>query len=115
MVMTKTETVEIDSYVLTYFGGAQRSKHPYKYRAVIALRDTIRVFATLYFHEDKSSLPKFDKLSDLKGISAHFMVDDYANIVDLLRNESPVYFHKYAEWPTMAVISTSAEPVGEGE
>jgi len=115
MSKTKTETVEIESYVLTYFGGAQRSKHPYKYRAIITLHVSARQFATLYFHCDKSSLPKFDKLSNLKSLSAHFTIEDYQNIVDLLRNEKKVYVHKNSRWPTMAVISTSEEAVDEAE
>lgn len=111
----KTETAEIESYVLAYFGGAQRSKHPYKYRALITLHDTTGQFATLFFHCDKSSLPKYDKLADMKRVSAHFTIDDYQNIVDLLRNEKPLYVHRNSQWPTMAVISTSKEPVGEAE
>jgi len=35
--------------------------------------------------------------------------------VDLLRNESPVYAHVFEDQPDYMGISTSEEPVGEGE
>ena len=113
--MSTTVGIEIVSYVVTYFGGAKRAKRPYKYRAIISLHDGAKQFATLYFHDMEESLPQSDKLTDLAGISSHYTMSDLPHIVDLLRNEKPMYFHKYMQWPTMGIISTSKEPVGEAE
>jgi hypothetical protein len=44
---------------------------------------------------------------------AVYPLSDWDVILDLLRNEKPVYFHGYE--PTMCLISTSSEPVGEEE
>jgi hypothetical protein len=37
------------------------------------------------------------------------------NVLDILRNESPTYFHQIAEMPTMGILATYEEMVGEGE
>lgn len=113
--MKATNTQEIVNYVVTYFGGGKRSKRPYNYRAIVSLHNSVGQFGVLYFHCDPSTLPGSDQLSSERTLSAHFVVDDLPGILDILRNEKPVYFHQYRDWPTMGLISTSEEPVGEGE
>ena len=41
--------------------------------------------------------------------------EDFSRILDILRNEKPIFWHQFSTWPTMAEINTGAEPVGEGE
>ncbi len=41
-------------------------------------------------------------------------IELYSNVVDLLRNEKPVYYNWFTETRT-GVLSTGEEPVGEGE
>lgn len=113
--MTNTNTYEIEKYVVTYFGGAGRSKRPYKYRAIISLYNSAGQFGSLYFHCDPCTLPDSDQLSEQGTLGSHFPLEEMPRILDILRNEKPVYFHQYLDWPTMGLISTSEEPVGEGE
>lgn len=42
-------------------------------------------------------------------------IDDLPKVVDLLRNEKPIYAHARGDKPEWSGITTSAEPVGEGE
>ncbi len=107
-----TESIEINDFVLTYFGGASRTKHPFKYRAIITLRLDGGRKARLYFHPDETSMPGFDKMTNFDGSAAHFLIEDYPNIVELLRSKKTTYFHKKEKWPTMAVISTDETEVG---
>jgi hypothetical protein len=43
------------------------------------------------------------------------MADDYPRILDILRNEKPVFVEFEVQNGNIANIRTSAEPVGEGE
>jgi hypothetical protein len=55
-----------------------------------------------------------DNLINLTGISTMWApLDAYTRILDLLRNEKPLYLWLYDSGP--ALLSTSAEPVGEEE
>ena len=113
--MKSPDTRQIEEYVVTYYAGGARSKRPYKYRATIDLRNSIGQFGSLFFHWDAATLPDCDQLSETGMLSAHFLIEDMPRVLDILRNEGPVYFHRYPHWPTMGMISTSREPVGEGE
>jgi hypothetical protein len=44
----------------------------------------------------------------------HIHYNDYPNMIDLLRNEEPIYFF-YRDDAKFGYLSTSAEPVGEHE
>ena len=43
------------------------------------------------------------------------MAADYPQVLDLLRNEKPIYVEFEGNIGNIASIRTSAEPVGEGE
>jgi hypothetical protein len=45
----------------------------------------------------------------------YYQYNDMANIVDMLRNESPVYFIHVPTGSNNSRLSTGSEPVGEGE
>jgi len=108
-------TREVEEYVIAYFGGASRAKRPYKYRAIISLYNSAGLFGALYFHDDANYLPDTDQLGEERLLKSHFLMRDFESVLDILRNENPVFFHQVAHWPTMGVITTSRELVGEGE
>lgn len=47
--------------------------------------------------------------------SVFLPLEDMMVIVDMLRNEKPIYAHINTEYPEQSSISTMHEPVGEGE
>jgi hypothetical protein len=50
------------------------------------------------------------------GVEVGRMADvDFPRVLDILRNEKPVYYSQLANWPTMASITTNWEAIGEGE
>jgi hypothetical protein len=52
----------IEKYIVAYFGGADRSKRPFKYRSIISLYDDTGLFAALYFYDSPDHLPDSDEL-----------------------------------------------------
>ena len=112
--MTQTMTREITRYSLSYYGGGKRVTKPYLYRAMISLFDDAGLIAGLYFHHDPSTMPDGDHLPDTGQPMSHYPVEDFARILDMLRNEKPLFYNQWSGWP-MAGLRTSTEPVGEGE
>jgi hypothetical protein len=107
--------VEIKKYDVAYYAGAKNAAG-YPYRAIIGLRDDHDgLIGAAYFHRDASTLPPSDTSKTSGYISCHYLAEDYPKILDLLRNESPVYVEFEVHLGNMANIRTSAEPVGEGE
>ena len=112
--MPPSKFVEIKKYHINYYAGGKKSTQPYPYRSIIGLYGDSGLIAGLYFHNDPSTLPDQDHIPDTGQPMLHYPVEDFANVIDLLRNESPVYYRQVGGW-SMASISTSMEPVGEGE
>ncbi len=48
-------------------------------------------------------------------VKMYFKEQEFPKIVDMLRNEKPLYLFGKETAPTWFVITTSSEPVGEGE
>ncbi len=105
---------EIQTYTLDIYSGGSNEKD-YAYRAVIGLYGTDGpIIGGLYFHRDANTLPKSDA-QDVSGyVWCHLLWSDYPSILDMLRNESPVFLRYLDSW-AMASLTTSPEPVGEGE
>ncbi len=68
--------------------------------------------ADLFFHSDNAALPA-DQLAD-GHISLNYRQSDFANILDLLRNEKPLYLW-YTGPNNSNGLWTGDEPVGEAE
>jgi len=104
--------IEIKKYDVAYYAGG-RNAAGYPYRAIIGLRDDHdRLIGAAYFHQNSSTMPGGDTQNASGYISCHYLAVDYPMILDVLRNEKPVYVE--FEMNT-GNIRTSAEPVGEGE
>jgi hypothetical protein len=107
--------IEIKKYDVAYYAGG-RNAAKYPYRAIIGLRnDSDALVGAAYFHHDAATMPGADTYKASGLISCHYPAEDYPQVLDLLRNEKPVYVEFEARAGNIANIRTSAEPVGEGE
>ena len=106
---------EINNYDVAYYGGAKNiSGHPY--RAIIGLRDQDNMLlGAAYFHHSAATMPNSDTQKANGYISCHYPAEHYGHIIDLLRNEKPVFIEFEVAAGNVANIRTSSEPVGEGE
>ena len=107
--------ISVDNYDIYYPGGG---KDNYIYRAIIGLRKNDgTLHGALYFHKDSNTMPMKDTRNPTAPyIYCHYPVEDFANIVDILRNESPIYFRWVgSETEGQAAVTTSSEPIGEEE
>ena len=106
--------IEIKKYDVSYYAGGKNVRG-YPYRAIIGLRDETDTFiAAAYFHHSDTTMPASDTRKATGFVSFHYNASDYAQVLDVLRNEKQV-FVELDERTNVANIRTSAEPVGEGE
>lgn len=68
------------------------------------------------FHKEGAALPACSSpvVGGRQHIYTHAPLGLFAGMIDLLRNEKPVYA-MYRDDAKFGMITTSAEPVGEGE
>jgi hypothetical protein len=105
---------EILRYTVNIMGGG-RNPPDYPYRAVINLRgEGGRRLGTRYFHRSTDTMPKTDHQPQNGIVSCHFPWVQFSAVIDLLRNEKPIWLW-YDRNVKMGYISTSPEPVGEGD
>ena len=74
-------------------------------------------FAWLRFYPPGYSLPPNYESENSAGDPIYYVsyrASEYANVIDLLRNESPVHFH-WDDETEVAYLRCGAEDVGEGE
>jgi len=60
-------------------------------------------------------MPDADHLLYTAQTMSHYPIEDFSRILDVLRNEKPVYYHQLSNGATIAWLRTSVEPVDEGE
>ena len=105
---------EIKNYDVNYYGGGKNTTG-YPYRAIIGLRrDDGTLIGGAYFHRDRATMPDTDSQETSGYISCNYDWEDFPRVMDLLRNEKPVLVEYLGKW-NIAGITTSLEPVGEGE
>lgn len=103
---------KIDNYDIDYYA-AGKNAGGYPYQAIIALRRADNsLIAGAYFHRDPATMPDADDQADSGYVSCHYAWADFPRVVDMLRNESPVFL-RYTEGT--GAISAINEPAGEGE
>jgi hypothetical protein len=113
--MPDPDTFEIIKYDVSYYAGGKNT-NDYPYRAIIGLRRADNsLIGAAYFHRDPATLPDTDQRNDAGYIYCHYLDDDFPRVLDLLRNEQPVFVRYVAGSWNIASIVTSMEPVGEGE
>ncbi|MEL6695280.1 MAG: hypothetical protein AAFV78_07215 [Bacteroidota bacterium] len=101
---------EVKHYAVRVHGGPKGEGH--KIRAQIHLfDDKNKLVGVIDFFDPKTTLPE-DESGEL--IRMALPSDQLSTIIDILRNEKPIFL----EWQDAlknAYISTTQEPVGEGE
>jgi hypothetical protein len=108
--------IEIKNYYVSLNAGGKKNINSKLYRAIISLRDKDGFpFASALFFEGEAPMPDTDTQNSDGYITMNFKSEDFPRVLDILRNEKPVYvwYNKNFE---MASINTSAfEPIGDGE
>ena len=106
--------VDVSNYVVFAYGGPDGNSGR---DAAISLGIPVG-FATLYFYPEGATLPPNRKEihapSGTPLYTVNYRYSQMANVLDLLRNEKPIKF-SFDDGSLGAYITTSQEPVGEGE
>jgi len=104
---------QINRYDVSYY--AWGKAEGLRYQVMIDLRNTQdKLIGVTYFHPDvEVESPAVSKTGN-GLIVVHFPVSTFSRIIDLLRNEKPVYLRHREGEPFVAAIDTTSEPIGEG-
>jgi len=111
MPVTSTEIAKYSVYVIS-------TEEPNGLAATVRVFDAAgRVLAFLRFYGPEHAPDPNEYRSDLGYPAISYSVSALASVVDVLRNEKPVYFTWFDYRPTRCFgsIGTAREPVGEGE
>ncbi len=80
----------------------------------IWLKHAGKSIGQLIFHPDGSALPADNAPGGQANL--HYHLENFENVIDLLRNEKPMYLLYSGSGPGFENgIKTTAEPIGEGE
>jgi len=106
-------TREINHYWVHFQAGKTESKIIYPEIIVKCYHDDDFIMQA-NFYPDKMKLPVNYHDVNSKLVYLRFPVSMYANIIDILRNEKPIYF-SFSDKSKLGYIRTGKEPIGEGE
>ena len=104
---------EINHYWVHFQAGHIKNVHIYPHAIVKCYHDEDYVMQAS-FYPDKIKLPENHHDVNSKLVYLRYPMSMYANVIDLLRNEKPIYF-SYSEKSKLGYIRTGKEPIGEGE
>jgi hypothetical protein len=107
-------TKEISTYTVSVISDAD----PNQFAATIRLFDAARrTVAFLRFFSPGSALSPNEFRADLGYPLVSYPSTSLASMIDVLRNEKPLYFTWYDYMPVrcFGAVDTSREPIGEGE
>ncbi len=80
----------------------------------IAIKSGNKYIGQLIFYDSGATLPDDTILNG--EVHLYYHLEDFPNIIDLLRNEEPVFLLYSGSGPEFEnAITTAAEPIGEGE
>jgi hypothetical protein len=102
------EIIGIHSYTYYQFSSREGS---FKAVAICAGSGSATVY--LYFNGGTAALPPASKTGS--NYFVYYRHEDMPAIIDMLRNEAPVSLIYVPEGTNNTRLSTSSEPVGEGE
>lgn len=109
----------IDEYRVTYYAGGKSSP-------AITLYSAGKYAGILIFNPNGSTLPS-NYISTptpppspgtgfMPTVTLYFHLEDFQNVIDILRNEKPISLHYPSIRETQGpYIGTSSEPIGEAE
>ena len=103
--------MKIDSYQVQHFAGGT----DYFLRAMIWLKaeDNTKL-GNIRFYRNADDIQAHDTKAPSGFIACHYPAEQYPHVLDLLRNEHPVFF-QFSDRHKTGYISTSSEPTGDGE
>lgn len=102
------KSIEITSYQYYQFSTREDGA-----KAVCACAGTGGETVYMYFHDGPQALNA--AVHSGNNYYVYYRYSDLPNIIDMLRNEKPVFLHYVPEGTNNTRISTASEPVGEGE
>ena len=107
-----TDMQQVYRYDLSYYGGSDRDRS--SFRACIGLRDKGgRLIGAVYFHDDGAVHSPPAGRTERGVVMLNYPMASYAHVLDILRNEKPVFLRYRDGDPPAGSIDTSIEPVGE--
>lgn len=110
-------TTEIKRYSALYSRAGKNFMTPHGYVnwkiRMVLHGDDWDVF--VFFVTDIESVPTNFRSSSIQRLFLFYPLEQYPNIIDILRNENPVHVHFDEQFPDQAAIAIDSEPVGEGE
>jgi len=104
---------EINHYWVHFQAGRTKNNLIYP-RAIIKCYHDDDYVVQASFYPDSKSLPENYHDVNSKLVYLRYPMSMYANVIDILRNEKPVYF-SFSEKTNLGYIRTGKEPIGEGE
>jgi len=109
----KLITSEINHYWVHFQSGGADQNHVYP-RALVKCYHDEDFVVQINFYPDGKALPEnhYDKRNKL--VYLRYPMSMYPNVIDLLRNEKPIYF-SYTENLKTGFVRTGKEPIGEGD
>ena len=108
----KLITSEINLYWVHFQSGGSDQNTVYP-RALVKCYHDDDFVVQINFYPDNKKVPEnfYDKRNKLVYLRYHMSM--YPNVIDLLRNEKPIYF-SYSDSLKMGHLRTGKEPIGEG-
>ncbi len=104
---------EINQYWVHFQSGKTEKNKIYP-RAIIKCYHDDEFLVQLNFYSEKRTLPVNYHDEKFNLIYLRYPISMYGHILDILRNEKPIYF-SYSPKTNLGFIRTGKEPVGEGE
>jgi len=106
-------THEIKEYRVHFQAGPSIKDNKYP-RTIIRCYNDECLLLEVNFYRGKKRIPENYYSINSKLVYLRYPMSMYGHVLDILRNEKPVYFHFY-ETSNKGYIRTGKEPVGEGE
>jgi hypothetical protein len=104
--------------ISTYGVNVVSNSEPNKFAATVALFDSSgRAIAFLRFYLPENTPAPNEFRADLGYPQVSYPFAEFQSVIDILRNEKPLYFTWYDYMPVrcFGAIGTSREPIGETE
>ncbi len=103
---------EINQYWVHFQAGHKENVRIYPHIVVKCYHDDEYVLQAS-FYPDGKKLPENYLDVNHKLVYLRYPMSMYVNVIDLLRNEKPIYF-SYSNTSKLGYIRTGKEPIGEG-
>jgi len=105
---------EIKKYDYRIYPQYTTVQQPY-FASLYLWDDTTMIGKLSFFNPDyfKNIQPPF--IDPYGSVVMYFRTGEFPMVIDLLRNEKPVYLFGKETAPTWFILTTNPEPVGEGE